>query len=529
MKNFSELELGFNDAKDYKNGDYNKMLAEIFVKNQSLKDIIKRNTYFLVGDKGTGKTAYAVYLSNNKYENIRSRVVDVAETDIRDFIQLKKMGQIQISDYTRIWKIILLWNVCDFLESKDIKGFIKKRKKYDEVKSAIKDYKENAFIPEILSMYKSLQRNTDSGGGSVNISKASLELNSKYENSSELERKDYQNKLVTLEKTLSSIFKGLNMQNSLFIFIDSLDAALEGVEKEDYKNCLEGLAKAVLSVNQEVFQNMPANNAIIKIIENFRSDLFNDIPLHNKGSISKDNTVFLSWQINNNSDYKRSDLFLLCNKILAYNNNFADINEAWNKYFPWKNSFKECVDLSMQRPRDMISIMKEIQETHKISGKGEISASKKDLINQSTQNNIGTYYIEEARDWSLVKITPPEVFDTIKFFFECINSKSQFTYLEYMRFHKKFIEECSNREFIIVEDFKNKDKFLQLLFELNFICYTERAGRSGELFTYWCSRERSRGNQSPKIHLNAQYKVHSALKKPFNLGQTTISSRINNQ
>lgn len=532
MKKFGELELGFNDAKDYKNSEQNDMFTKIFVKNRNLEDLMKKHTYFLVGDKGTGKTAYAVYLSNNSYKNTRTKVIDLAETDIREFIKLKQLGHIQISDYTRIWKIILLWNVCDFLEMKDIKGFSKKRKKYDQVKGAIKDYKDRAFIPEIIGLYSAVTKATQNDAISANVginiqnnslgSQASTSFGSERSSSQEIQQ--YQNRLMELEKNLTTIFKGLTLKKNLYIFVDSLDASIEGVEKKDYRSCIEGLAKAVLSINKDVFHLMPFGNEIIKVVANFRSDLFNEIPLHNKESIATDNSVFLNWQVKNNSDYLKSDLYEMCNKILAYNNGGEEKDNLWDYYFPWNNSFKNCVDLSMQRPRDLISIMKKIQDTHKQYLNDESATSKRMLNKTETQESIGNYYIEEAHDWSLVKLTPPEVFETVKFFFECINSKMKFDYSEYQRFHKKFLSQCKSRNFAISEELTDSSRFLQLLFELNFICYTERSGSTKEVFTYWCSRERVRNNQSPKVHLYAQYKVHPALQKPFNLGQTIISS-----
>ena len=65
MKTIAELNLGFSDAQNYSLKNNKNMFNDVFVKNSFLEDIIAPNNYFLIGEKGTGKTAYSVYLSNN--------------------------------------------------------------------------------------------------------------------------------------------------------------------------------------------------------------------------------------------------------------------------------------------------------------------------------------------------------------------------------------------------------------------------------------------------------------------------------
>ena len=67
MKKISELDLGFNNAENYRKKENKNLFNQIFVKNYFLDDLLKPSKYFLIGEKGTGKTAYAVYLSNNHY------------------------------------------------------------------------------------------------------------------------------------------------------------------------------------------------------------------------------------------------------------------------------------------------------------------------------------------------------------------------------------------------------------------------------------------------------------------------------
>ena len=57
MKKVGELNLGFSDAQNYTQRGNKQMLAEVFVKNSYLTKLLQPNIYYLIGEKGTGKTA----------------------------------------------------------------------------------------------------------------------------------------------------------------------------------------------------------------------------------------------------------------------------------------------------------------------------------------------------------------------------------------------------------------------------------------------------------------------------------------
>jgi hypothetical protein len=115
MKAIKDLNLGFIDAENYLKRENKELFNSIFVKNIFLDKLFNPNTYFLIGEKGTGKTAYAVYLSNNTISNTISTLKYIRETDYTKFVTMKKEKQLQLSDYNNIWQVILL-----LLLSKDI-------------------------------------------------------------------------------------------------------------------------------------------------------------------------------------------------------------------------------------------------------------------------------------------------------------------------------------------------------------------------------------------------------------------------
>lgn len=102
MKKVHELNFGFADAENYKRRENKELFNQVFIKNEYLEKLCDHSTSFLIGDKGTGKTAYAVYLSNNDYKGISSEIKYIRETDYQTFITLKSDNQLKLSDYIQI-------------------------------------------------------------------------------------------------------------------------------------------------------------------------------------------------------------------------------------------------------------------------------------------------------------------------------------------------------------------------------------------------------------------------------------------
>ena len=85
-----EINLGFNDAENYQRRENKELFNKIFVHNIFFDYILEPSKFFLIGEKGTGKTAYAVYLSNNNYRNNISQLKYIRETDYDKFVKMKK-------------------------------------------------------------------------------------------------------------------------------------------------------------------------------------------------------------------------------------------------------------------------------------------------------------------------------------------------------------------------------------------------------------------------------------------------------
>lgn len=536
MKSFSNIDFGYGDAANYKNNrKYQRMFYEVFVKDEKLERLMRDDTYYLIGDKGTGKTAYAVFLENNEYKNTQSRMVNFESTDYKIFVNLSKMGFLLLSDYTRVWKIILLLIVAQSIHMDEIQAFGPKRSaQFEELKNKIDRYYEHAFVPEITNTFKYVFDNACAAEAGINFNSlglgSSLKADISEKITSERNIQKFQNNLADMERQFSSALKRLKIKKTKFLFIDSIDIKIDNLTEEEYQACIRGLANAIWEVNTNVFRAMPESEGFLKVVLSIRTDMFTKLNLHNQANKVRDNGVLLDWRTTY-QNYRTSPLFKLCNNLLSYQND-GDISTAhWNYYFPWftnttnpdkrecDDSFIKCLRLSLSRPRDMISIMKAIQHQHMKHNEGLITTLK-DFESDDTQNEISNYYVDEAKDWCLHKFSDEE-FYTLIFFFQFLNGKSKFTYAEFELAFKEYTLQVGKKSMEIFEEILEQDDFLQLLYDLNMICYYDKDRNGNDLFRF-CYREREIYNLSPKVKTNSIYGVHYALLKALNLGKNTV-------
>lgn len=533
MKKISDLDFGYGDASNYRNSQkYRDFFSTVFVKDEKLERLMREDTYFLIGDKGTGKTAYAVFLENYDYSNTQSKVVNLESTDYKVFMKLRNLGFLQLSDYSRVWKIILLMIMSKLISKQDIAEFGPKRSaQFESLRDSIDSYYDNAFIPEIATTFKYIFDNACSGEAGIKFAALGLleelKASASVRISDEKTLQKFQNNLLDMEREFREAFSRLKIKKNKFLFIDSIDIKVDDFSDNEYKACIQGLATAIWEVNTSVFRSMPKSDGFLKVILSIRTDMFPQLALHNQANKVRDNGVLLDWRTTY-ENYRDSALFNLCNNLLSYQNEGLSANEYWDYYFPWftdstnyqkrvhDDSFINCLRLSLSRPRDFISIMKAIQSR---CGKTTQQSDLDQFNNNDTQNEISNYYIDEARDWCLHKFSP-EGFSTVLFFFQFLNGKSKFTYTEYMNSYTDYTQQVSERNMELIDAILSPDDFLQLLYDLNMICYYDKTHDGKEFFRF-CYREREIYHLEPKVKLKSVYGVHYALLKALNLGRNS--------
>jgi hypothetical protein len=243
---FTDLNVGFSNAENYRRRENKQLLTQYFVKDHFLDKLLSSSVYFLVGEKGTGKTAYATYLTNSKYKNTVSRSFDVRQTEYQKFLELKKQGHLPISHYSEVWATLLLMAAAEsILENSGKPEFLKRFSKLAALKEAIQEFYQNAFSPELVQMLTF-----------VESSEKALNLIAKYKGSG-AERTsakgtettatvaEFQLNLMKIRRSFEEAIRALSLDEDFIVFIDGIDVRPTGIGYSDYFECVGGLVDAV--------------------------------------------------------------------------------------------------------------------------------------------------------------------------------------------------------------------------------------------------------------------------------------------
>lgn len=536
---FKEINFGFSDAEEYLLTD-KELFNAVFIKDE-LDALLKRNTYYLIGEKGTGKTAYAVYLENNNDKTISATRVNLNDTTIQAFISMKKNGDLPITNYQTIWEVVLLINMIRTIkeEDLDINPGSLRRKMYSAMIEALEKYELLTHTPEIASTIKIISKCSNEVAGDIEAGILAIKgaVNSLLGNEQTvtLEQTVYPRSLERLNTQLKSIIGEIRLKRNKLLFIDKVDIYNSEISYDDYVIWIKNLAEAIYSINNQVFGRIKGKNGFAKVVLLIRPDIFNKLDLYNQGNRIRDNSIVLDWQTTY-AEYKHSKLLKLADNLLRYANREIDKKHPqvsgfyWNYYFPWKakstnpetreydDAFISFLRLSLCRPRDIVEFLKSVQTQAINVDSKRIDTTSECFYSAGCQKSISDYFLQEARDWCRYKY-PYSEFETIKYFFAFMSKSSAFTYDEYLSCFNKYIESCKNRiGMVIFQEMQTPEDFLQLLYDLNMICYLEEDDK-GKAVQVYCYRLRSISDLSPKIPPYRKYRVHRALLKSLNIEQ----------
>lgn len=525
MKRIKELNLGYSDAQNYIQRSNKQMFSDVFVKNAYLDRLLNPNIYYLVGEKGTGKTAYAVYLNNTEYENNKSVLKYIQGTDYEKFYELKKRNHIDISGYVDIWKTILLLLLAKSVSENDKVVSLFNKTNIDELMRAIDEYYHNAFAPEILNALKIVDKSSVAAELICKYAKLGGEAGETIE----FNEQHLQMNLYYISKAFSDCLGKLKLKRNLTLFIDGIDVRPNEIPYKEYLDCIKGLANACWTLNTELFANVRDSKGQFRIVLLLRPDIFNALNLQNATNKLVDNSVYLEWRTTY-IDYPSSNLYKMANKLLAYNQSREDAKGIWEKYFKWKlpssnpderekdTAFMEFLKISLSRPRDIQRILKLIQDIMMDRDLGNNTEFEyKSYASDRFQNLYSEYFLSSLKD-QLSFYYSEDDYRHFRKFFDFFD-KSTFTYEEYTNAYDEFGEYILANAEDIPEFVETPKGFLQLLYDSNVIVAIENA----EDYSYYhfSYREKSSTNIAPEVLIgdNVTYRFHYGLYKKAKMGR----------
>jgi hypothetical protein len=213
MLNMRELKFGFSDAENYRRKENREFFNNIFLRTEALDKLCEINNYFLVGEKGTGKTAYAVFLANNFYKNNHATIRYVRETEYQKFVTLKNERQLALSDYANIWKVLaylLLAEQINDLEKEG--GILPRRPNFKNLKGAIDEFYANAFSPEIICALRFVEESNIS----ASIISNHVKIGEDEKTGISFTCKNFQTNLLYIQKEFEDALSSIKIQKHFY-------------------------------------------------------------------------------------------------------------------------------------------------------------------------------------------------------------------------------------------------------------------------------------------------------------------------
>lgn len=527
MKKLSDLKYGFTDAENYKRRENRDTFNRIFLRTEELSRLEEQSTFFLVGEKGTGKTAYAVYLHNSPNSDRVFSHKFIRETDYLKFINLKQSNSLSLSNYVDIWKVILLNIVAASILEIEPKPLIRRNEHFSDLQEALKKYDQEAFTPEVISGLQIAENASEILKLMLGIKDNNISLQNSSGHSETYDKKVFQTSLLDIERKFEDAIRSLSLKTNHIVFIDGIDIRPESVPFGEYLSCIKGLANALWSLNNDFFPSIKDSKGRCRVIALLRPDIFNSMGLQNRNTKLKDNSVILDWRTQYGK-YRQSKLFKVADRF--FNVQQAIIppeGTAWNNYFPFDatetkqhydspSSFISILRYTFHRPRDIFAIFDTLNAVFVQDGHAINSFTAEQVSSREFKLAYGRYMLGEVKD-SLSFYYDESEYELFLKFFEYLDGHAKFDYSKFLSSYADFRKFVDSNHDKVPDFMESAERFLQFLYDQNIICHIEDAG--DERFIRWCFIERSPSNISPKVKLDAQYEIHYSLGNALNTGK----------
>lgn len=409
-----QIDFGDIDA----NADPN--LDKYFMDNGYWGNIVNAPIYYVIGKKGTGKSALYKMLEKDAIIND----IPISNCDFGDF-PFNKLMQLSDDDFSKpnqyqsIWQLVILNQFISLIVHSN-----NTNRSNTHYKKLAEYY--NACLGDTLDLHKvsitkvrkkehSLQvASIGINPGIFESKEAAATYSDSYTNISLINR--------SLLSELTEFFKTTDESPYLVQFDRLDDTYNQYTEKESYFHLIISLMKTVYSLNNH-FRSLGINQ--VKTIVYLRTDIINEIGKRDAESARwEDFTYRLNWAIVNKSDWNNPPLKQMLNKrivnSLKRNVSFEDIFDSnqirinrsdimidsqGNRYM---DVFQYMTELTLHRPRDLIKFCKCIQH--------ELAESLPSKISFRTIKNAEKEYCFWLVNAELSNEINPVIPDTEKLF-----------------------------------------------------------------------------------------------------------------
>lgn len=353
-------------------GLYDPKLSNYFLDFGFWQDVGLGDKCFVIGRKGTGKSALYNWI---KYKESEGNVL-VANLSFKDFpfekfLKLSDDSFSKPNQYQTIWRQIILSElalmVIDTSDSID-----------DNDHNELREYVKGYFGLDVIDLHKVITRITHKRGGTLKYKNLGYSLEKSlgkdiddgWSNLTQINRR--------LESLISNCLRGKAAPKYIVQFDQLDDNYTSYIEIDEYFQCIISLFKVIYDINQSFHLiNVPA-----KAVAYIRSDIFNRVDRFDAESARWEPfKLNLNYAIINRVDWKNAKLLQIMNKRIECSLDASDLVSTKNPFhYIFDNSliklqenlsknrsksvpsiFQYLIHRTFHRPRDIIQFCIKIQ------------------------------------------------------------------------------------------------------------------------------------------------------------------------
>lgn len=362
MRTNTALEFQTIDFGDI-DGLYDKNITEYFIDNNYWEQLAEGRKFFVIGRKGTGKSAIYNWIKAN--ETVKNVIVSNLSFKDYPFEKLLRLSDDDFSkpnQYQSVWRNIILSEIAKMI-------IIDGNSTVDDSYKELKRYVEYKFGKDLSDLYKKVTRQTIKSNAGLFIQGTGFGGGSEEEFiiSDELSNITMINN--RLEQLILAYLKITETVPYIIQFDQLDDNYTVYIENNEYFQSIISLFKVIYDINQTFYQvDVP-----VKVIGYLRSDIFYEINKFDAESARWDQyKLYLNWAIINRSDWRNPPLLQMLNKRVLrslpnlqtqtdpFRSLFHGIDMSGSKNL--QKVFPYIVHRSFQRPRDLIQFCIKIQD-----------------------------------------------------------------------------------------------------------------------------------------------------------------------
>jgi hypothetical protein len=437
---------------------------------------------YVIGRKGTGKTAISEYLNNSNSHNRFTQKLSFKNFPFNELYGLKNDQYNPPNQYITLWKYIIYTSVAKMMsKSEGVDPGLRKR--------LAQIYSNDPS----RSLARTISRWT-SGAFSLNIMGSGASIGG----SRSIENNNFP--LIERVAVLEEIIDKYIDSSSYYVIFDELDEDYKDITAPgkygEYIALLTGLFKAV----QDVKSVFPSRDFHIYPVIFLRDDIF-DIMRDTDKTKWSDFVIELEW----NTDRIKKLLAFRISRAIDPDGPILDFMSAWNKVFlkreiPYGNerqkhtsSFEYITRSTQIRPRDYIKFMQTCAESAAARESKLIDPETIKRVDKSFSNYLRSE-IEDEMHSALPEIR--QILDLIAHL-----RKPQFKLHEFVAIYERAVKSGQ-----IID--KGAETVLKLLFHFSVIG-NQPAQRYVQVFRYL--------NKDARLNLGEEMCVHRGLLKAFQI------------